>query len=206
MLTDACTGMNIDPRLAVGVLRHNPWNIWDVHQRQFVSYTVNGDCIKSGISEDNLCSVPSCRISIKGCIYIRIEILSDLWNLGEKIEADVLSYFLAFSSIDIPETLVIYKNNLKLLTQIVHYVLNENSNPVLGGVCAINFISVKARIYYHNQLLQYIYNHVLIRLSEESHLVNSPVVVVIRQNAAHYAVDLVCWLVVLAIHSSCLSI
>ena len=169
-------------------------------------YTVNSNCIKTRICENYLGSIASCRVSIKGCIYICIKMLSNLWNLGEKVEADVLRNFLAISSIDVAESLVVYEHNLKLFAKIVHYVLDKNCNPILGCVSAINLISIKAWVDYHHELLQYIYNNVLIWLSKERHLVNGSVIIVISQNLAYYAVNLICWLIVLAIHNSCLSI
>ena len=181
---DGGAGVDVDARDAVGVLRHDPGEHGDFQHIQHVRQPVHRDGKQSGVAEDDLVRAERSGVTVVKCLHVCLSHRPDAGNCPEELQTQFLRRFLRF-----PLRPVDPQGDSDLLVQIVHHVLNEHGEVVLGVVDAVGFVPGGAGVDNAQKLADHVNDHGLVPVLEWVKLVDVPAVAVILQNAVHNAFD-----------------
>ena len=144
--------MNINTGLAVCVLCHHTRDERYSKQMQLVGYTVCSDGKQSRIAKDNLIVIVGCRVSVKKRSHISLHQSPDFWNPFKEIIADFLRHIDKLVMRQAPVFRILRQGKHHLLAQIVHDILQKNSNLAVQVVISEARALEIARIHYLNKL------------------------------------------------------
>ena len=181
ILTDSCTGVNVDAGNAVGMLSHNSGKHRHVQGIQHMSKPVHSNGKQTGICKNNLRHIRCCRVTLIGGLQIRLHHRPNFRNLPEKRHSSLLR--MGFSSSFLLTRALIHQR--KLVGQVVHHVLDEHRQIMLGIIHTVVFILKITGEHDSAKLINNGNHHILIRSAMHFQLVNIPLTAVIVQNSIY---------------------
>ena len=173
VLSDGGTGVDIDAGDGVGMLRHDPGDHGNAHFIQHMGQPVNRNGKKARVGENDLFLSCRSRVTVVGCLQIRLDQRANLGDLPEEGQTDPLGF------------LLILDHQTHLAVQIEHHILNEHGQIVLCVVYPVGFFRKIPGEDDPAELADHIDDDVLIRLLEQVDAVNVPAVGIVLQNGIH---------------------
>ncbi len=77
--------MDVNSRLLMGILIHHPGDERDIHDKELMSYPVDGQGLDAGVGEDDLPKVTCGWVPFKGCTGIHLQADAQLWQNGAQV-------------------------------------------------------------------------------------------------------------------------
>ena len=171
--------MDVDPRQAVGVLRHNARNQRNTEQKQLVSDSRGKNRVQAGISADDLVLVIGSRIAVVECLYVGFDIFTDFRYLFKKVKGDPLGHP---NNLLILRVLIlgsVFQHDRSLLDKVVDNILDQNRNAVFDRVGAVIAVAVISGIYNDFQLFENVDNNISVGISKHLDFVDHSALAVV---------------------------
>ena len=185
ILADGGPGVDIDARLAVGVLGHDSRQQGHPHGIEHMGQAINRNGENAGVAIDDLIGAVGGGVSVVEGLHIRLDHVPQRRNGPEEIQAHLLGLLLGLLLLHVrPE------DHGQLLDHVVHHVLNEHGQIVMGIVNAVIFVPAEARIDNAHELADHIDDHLFVRMGKGVHAVNAAAIAIVLQNGIHNAFHL----------------
>lgn len=180
ILADDGAGVDVDTGDAVGVFRHDPGQQGNAEGIQNMGQAVNGNGKQPGIAEDDLVGAECGGISVVKGFHICLGDGPDAGDGPKELQAQLLGFLFRLRG---RHGAAQYDGDL--LVQIVHDVLNQHGEVVLGVVNAVGSVPGEARVDNAQKLADHVDHHILVRMLKRIELVDIPVILVVHQDAVY---------------------
>ena len=154
VLADGCTRMDVNSRLGMRILSHEPRENRNVQKVKFMGNAENRCRHKARIRKDNFVEAPSGRIAVISGMQIGFKTFANPRNLREKFLADAVAFYLALVRSHGTTELAIIKRDGHLLVEVVKSIFDNDREAILRVVNLVRAVPEMSGINHTDQVLQ----------------------------------------------------